>query len=84
METDRHIWRVWASILQRWGVDGLAASFLEVAGPLTVFGAQIVYIAQPMIGQAAPQAHLDELARLLEDSQRTREFVSYLREASTA
>jgi hypothetical protein len=84
MESDRHIWRVWAGFLQRWGVDGLAASLLETAGPLTVFGAQFLYVAQPLLGQALPTEHFEELARLLEDSQHTRDFVNYLREAPAA
>jgi hypothetical protein len=81
MYTDQHIWRAWAGFLQRWGVVDLTASLLEAAGPLSVLGAQFVYLLQPLLGPVSPAGHLDALARLLEDGQQTRDFVKYLREA---
>ena len=84
MNTDQHIWWDWARILQRWGMDEWAASFLEAAGPLTVLGAQLVYVGQPLLGSVLPEDHLDALARTLEDSSHTRDFVTFLREAMTS
>jgi len=82
MSSDQHIWRVWASILQRWGVEEWVASFLEATGPLAILGAQVVYISQPLLRHSIPEDHLDALARLLEDSTHIRAFVDFLREAS--
>ena len=81
MNADQHIWQVWASNLQRWGVKDWAATMLEAVGPLAVLGAQAIYIGQPLLNQSMPEGHLDALARLLEDSTNTRAFVDFLREA---
>jgi hypothetical protein len=80
MNDDRHIWREWARILHRWGVIDWTASFLDAAGPLTIFGAQFLYIGQPLLSSAVPSAHLDALSRMLEDSNCTKDFVTFLRE----
>jgi len=82
MKADQHIWRTWAQVLHRWGMTEWVATLLEIAGPLTVIGAQAVYISQPLIGGVLPRGHLDTLARLLDDKTETRSFVSYLREDS--
>lgn len=81
MNADQHIWQVWASYLQRWGVKDLAAQILEAAGPLAVLGAQFIYIGQPWVGRSLSQNHLDALARVLEDRDYTRAFVDFLKEA---
>ena len=82
MEIDQDIWRVWASYLQRWGVEEWVASILETTGPLTIIGAQVVYIGKPLLGHALPEGHLSALARVLEDPSSTQDFVHYLREAT--
>ena len=82
MDTDLDIWLVWARSLQRLGITEWVASLLEMAGPLTILGAQVFYIGQPLIGRVLPDNHLDELGMLLEDSARTQEFVNFLREAT--
>jgi hypothetical protein len=68
-------WPTWAESLRRLKLDGLAAWFLEAAGPLTVLGAQAVYIAQPFVGGK----RLDALAFLLEEDEETQAFARYLR-----
>jgi hypothetical protein len=83
MDEDQHIWRSWANFLQHWGVGQWAASLLEVVGPLSVLGAQVVYLGTPLLKNAVPVAQLDALARMLEDSSHTQAFVSCLREAHT-
>lgn len=83
MDEDQQIWRSWASILQRWGVEQWAASILEAAGPLSVLGAQAVYLSAPLLKNILPTAQLETLARTLEDANRTQAFVSCLREART-
>jgi hypothetical protein len=75
------MWQDWARILHRWGMNEWVASFLEAAGPLTIFGAQVIYVSQPVLKGVIPNIQLEALTRLLEDTSRTQDFVSYLREA---
>jgi hypothetical protein len=83
MNADQHIWQVWASYLQRWGVRDVVAQILEAAGPLAILGAQFIYIGQPLVGPSRSRNHLDALARVLEDRDYTRAFVDFLKEAPT-
>ena len=80
MERNRHIWRYWARNLQLWGLRRWVAALLEAFGPLTIIGAQFIYISQPLLSHSLPSEHLDGLARLLEDSLTRRAFIDYLRE----
>jgi hypothetical protein len=82
MNDDQHIWHVWAEFLQRWGINHWVADALEAAGPLSILGAQVVYLAQPVLNDALPENHLAALAGVLEDRARSRAFAAYLREAS--
>lgn len=80
MDARQHIWGIWSQKLYRWGVRDLVASFLEVAGPLTILGAQMVYVGQPLVGRFVSSLHLQALADLLEDPRQARAFASFLRE----
>ncbi len=80
MDANHQIWRVWARNLHMWGVSELAATLLEILGPLTILGAQLVYIGQPILNGSASSIHLDALAQMLENSTETQAFVEYLRE----
>ncbi|MGD2251669.1 MAG: hypothetical protein PVF70_02010 [Anaerolineales bacterium] len=51
--------------LRRLGLDGIASVLLEVAGPLTLLGAQTVYFVEPLLGRRGGM--LTDIARLLED-----------------
>lgn len=73
-----YIWRNWASRLHSWGLNSLAASFLEAAGPLTMIGAQVIYVSQPILGAFIPKHHLEALADILEEPEHTRMFAQYL------
>ena len=84
MEKNHHIWRVWVKTLHRWGVDDLVASFLESAGPLTIIGAQAIYIGQPVLGSFLPDEHLKILADVLEQDDEREAFVSFVREGVQA
>jgi hypothetical protein len=84
MNFDQHIWQNWARNLHRWGVNHWVATLLEATGPLTVLGAQAVYIGQPLLRLAIAGEHLDALTTLLEDSQQQRAFVSLLREVPSS
>lgn len=80
MDTNHHIWQVWTNNLHRWGLINLVASFLEAAGPLTLIGAQLVYIGQPILDSLVPARHLQALADVLEDDDQRQKFLTCLRE----
>jgi hypothetical protein len=71
----RSEWSKWAESLRRLKLDGLAAWFLEAAGPLAVLGAQALYLSQPFVGGKK----LDSLANMLEEDDETQAFARYLR-----
>lgn len=79
MDTNHHIWMVWENVLQRWGLKNLVASLLEAAGPLSVIGAQVVYIGEPVMDGLMPAGHMRALAEMLADDDQRREFVADLR-----
>lgn len=79
MDADLPEWRDWAAILQRWGIRDLAASFLETLGPLSILGAQVLYITQPVLDGLLPRNRIQSLASLLEDSSQVRAFADFLR-----
>ncbi|MCZ7554415.1 MAG: hypothetical protein B6D39_12725 [Anaerolineae bacterium UTCFX2] len=82
MEQDQHIWQVWARNLHRWGVSDWAVTFLEISGPLTILGAQLIYLGQPWLSGIVPKDKSASLARLLENSSSKREFIDLLQEAT--
>ena len=71
----RSEWSTWAATLRRLKLDGFAAWLLEAGSPLTLLGAQAVYLSQPFIGGKK----LDSLAQLLEEEEESQAFVRYLR-----
>ena len=81
---DQNIWQNWANFLQRWGINDVAAVLLDALGPLNLLGAQFVYFGQPLLAQFLPGGHIDALAGMLEDSNQTKEFVTYLRQIDQA
>jgi hypothetical protein len=83
MEPNRHIWRYWAKNLQQWGLTKWVVALLEACGPLTLVGAQVIYLGQPLLSRSMSAEHLDDLAQLLEDSSKTHAFIDYLRESDT-
>lgn len=74
MQTPRPHWSDWASQLRRLRLESFAAWLLEAGAPLALLGAQAFFAAAPFLG---PQS--EALARLLEDDEERRVFVSYLR-----
>ena len=80
MSVDRQTWYVWARNLHRWKMQEFVASFLEAAGPLNMFLAQVIYLGQPLFAGASREGSLQALASMLEDINETEAFVSYLRE----
>ncbi len=77
MRTPRADWSRWAGLLRRWGVQDLAAWALDAAGPLTILGAQVLYLVQPFVRK---DAALRALAQMLEDDHDVRAFVAYLQQ----
>ena len=71
----RSEWSKWAESLRSLKLDGLAAWVLEAAGPLTILGAQAVYLTQPFIGGKQSRS----LASMLEEDEETQAFIRYLR-----
>jgi hypothetical protein len=80
MVKNHHIWRVWSGFLHRWGLNELTAALLEALGPLTILGAQAVYLGQPVLSTLVPTQHLEAMASLLEEPEETGRFVDFLRE----
>ena len=58
-----------ANRLRLWGLNGLASSLLESAGPLAFLGAQMLYVAGPVFSPFNLEDDVTALARLLEDPQ---------------
>lgn len=75
----RPIWEKWASRLQGSGLGGLAAALLQASGPLTLVGAQLVYLSQPVFNSLVPDEQLNALAALLEEPAQTEAFIDQLR-----
>ena len=71
----RSDWSTWAESLRRLKLDGFAAWALEAGGPLTILGAQAVYISQPFFGGEK----LASLAHMLEEDEEAQAFARYLR-----
>jgi len=68
-------WSQWAESLRRLKLDGFVAWFLEAGSPLTVLGAQAIYMSQPFIGGEK----MKTLANMLEEENETQAFARYLR-----
>ncbi len=71
----RSEWSKWAESLRRFKLDGFAVWLLEAGGPLTILGAQAVYLSQPFLGGNK----LDSLAHMLEEDEESQAFARYLR-----
>jgi hypothetical protein len=85
MQTDtppegRASWPTWAEFLHRRGLVSLAAWALEAADPLTVLGAQALYLGSPLLRPAFSQGQIEALAGLLEDHSEALAFAAFLRE----
>jgi hypothetical protein len=68
-------WSAWAESLRRMKMDGLASWLLEAGAPLTLLGAQALYIGQPFLGGKQWNA----FAHMLEEEDEVQAFARYLR-----
>jgi hypothetical protein len=75
MQTPRTHWSNWANQLHRLKLDAIAAWLLEAGAPVTLLGAQALFIARPFLGTQS-----ETLAHFLEDENDVRAFAAYLRE----
>ena len=82
MSADHPFWEIWAKTLRRWGMHGLAVSLLEAAGPLTMLGAQLIYLSQPILRGFGTGNQVDALATMLDNPAETQQFIVFLRESS--
>jgi hypothetical protein len=80
----RASWPGWADFLRRRGLESFAAWALEAAGPLTVLGAQALYLGGPLLRPALSNRSIEALASLLEDHSETQAFAAFLREEKPA
>jgi hypothetical protein len=71
-------WPHWAESLRRFKLDGLASWLLEAGAPLTVLGAQALYLSQPFLG-GKPASLWGSLAHMLEEDEEVQAFARYLR-----
>jgi hypothetical protein len=71
-------WSHWAETLRRFKLDGLASWLFEAGAPLTVLGAQALYISQPFWGGKQASAW-DSFAHMLEEDEEAQAFARYLR-----
>jgi hypothetical protein len=80
VDGDQRLWQAWAGKIHRWGFENWVASFLESLGPLTILGAQFIYMVKPFLGQSIPEEYLNSAARLMEDTGHVKVFTRMLRE----
>lgn len=74
------IWQSWANRLQQLGLHQVTEAVLQATGPINLVGAQMVYLGQPLLNTLVDDTKLTALAKLLEDSEQTEAFLSYLQE----
>jgi hypothetical protein len=77
-------WPSWAKFLRSRGLDNLAAWALEAAGPLTVLGAQVLYMGSPLLRPGLFSGQIESLAGLLEDHSEVMAFAAFLREETSS
>jgi hypothetical protein len=71
-------WSHWAESLRRLKLEGLASWLLEAGAPLTLLGAQALYISQPFLGGKRGDSW-NSFAHMLEEDEEVQAFALYLR-----
>lgn len=79
----RATWSGWAAFLRCYGLESMTAWLLEAAGPLTLFGAQMLYLGGPLLRSAMTDQQQQALASLFEHRDEALAFASFLREEIT-
>ncbi len=78
MMSPQELWFNWAEMLHKKELTTLVAWWLEAAGPLNFFGAQLLLIGQPFLPETR-QNQVQALVEILENHEKSHLFVSYLR-----
>jgi hypothetical protein len=71
-------WSHWAEALRRLKLDGFASWLLDAGAPLTLLGAQALYIGQPFLGGKRASSW-NSFAQMLEQEEEVQAFARYLR-----
>jgi len=69
----------WAERVQGTGLGGVLGPLLGAASPLSILGAQLLWVAQPALGLLAPRDEIEALAQILSEP----EGVVWLRQTLT-
>jgi hypothetical protein len=72
----REKWHNWSESLRRFKLDGLVSWLLDAGSPLSLLGAQALYISHPFVGGK----QIEAIAQMLEDENETQAFAKFLRE----
>lgn len=73
--SSRTDWSKWIETLRRFKLDGFASLVLSAGAPLTLLGAQALYITQPFVGGK----QIEAMAYMLENEDETQAFARLLR-----
>ena len=77
-------WMRWSRVLHQWGVSDGVATVLENIGSLSLLGAQLLYLSQPLVCSVVSDHSLQAIAQVLEDPAKKQAFASFLREAPSS
>jgi hypothetical protein len=69
----------WIQTLYKLRLQNFIATFLEALGPVSVLGAQLVYLSQPVLSSFISQETSQDFAKILEDPAETASFIKALR-----
>lgn len=66
-ETLKPTVKVWRDHIQQLGLTGLVENLLTIGSPLAPLGAQLLYIAQPVLGLFGQAERVDDWATILDN-----------------
>jgi hypothetical protein len=69
----------WIQTLYKLRLQNFIATLLEALGPVSVLGAQLVYLSQPVLSSFISQETSQDFAKILEDPAETASFIKALR-----
>jgi hypothetical protein len=69
----------WIQTLYKLRLQNFFATLLEALGPVSVLGAQLVYLSQPILSSFISQEKSQDFAKILEDPAETASFIKALR-----
>lgn len=76
---EKEHWGDLIETLHKWRLHRITAAFIEALGPLSVVGAQVMYLGQPILSTFISSRTASDLAGILEDPETTQLFVQSLR-----